>query len=369
MKIRIEKAVLAEALATVQTVVDGKNAMLILQNVRITAKDGKVGFICSNLEQTMQTTAETVTIEEEGETTLPVKLLAAIAGKVADGEIALEVDAEDKAKITAGTSKFNLNGLAAKDFPAVPPVQGDTATMDCAILRDIFRKTAFAASVDDTRKQLKTILLDLTGGESLIGVATDGRRLAAVETPLEIPESIRLQFLVPRKTVDVLKSRLPRDGQVSITRAGQQVTFRFGNSEFTTKLIDDVYPNYKAVIPPLPPTTVMVNRIEFLAAIDRISVIATNDETVRMKIAFQGEKAVVSSSSANDGGARDEVPIVNSGAEVDFSVNPVYLKEALATLDEDEVEIRLEDGTRPMILRRPGEEGYTYVLMPLRNIS
>ena len=49
-----------------------------------------------------------------------------------------------------------------------------------------------------------------------------------------------------------------------------------------------------------------------------------------------------------------------------MTLNPVYVKEALNAIDEDEIEVHLNDGKSPAVINPVGGGNYTYVVMPLR---
>ena len=364
MHIKINKSALAEALNNAASVVASKSSLPILQNVKISARDGKALFVCSDLDTTLIANAECEVLEE-GETTIPAKMFSTAVSKVVDGIINIEVDGQDRAKLTAGTSKFRFNGLPAKEFPTLNEDGTETVTLKTDAIRELLRKTSFAMCMDDTKRVLNSVLLDFSqGGGKTIAVATDGRRLSMLNCTIEAPESFNGTFILPRKAVDVLSKKLPKDGDCTICSTGNQL--RFGTQKFQlfTKLYDAAYTKYKQVIPKSSNEIIVVDRVEFTGALDRVSVF-TNTDSPTVQLTFDNGKMILSSDT-DAGSSRDEVAIKYDGERIEMKFNPQYVRDALNVIDEDEVEIHLNDETSPVVIRKAGSDDYTYVVMPLR---
>lgn len=366
MHIKISKSSLSEALNNVATVVASKSSLAVLQNVKIDAKDGQATFICSDLDTTLVATADCEVLEE-GATTIPVKTFAAAVSKVVDGTVALQVDDKEVAKLTAGTSRFRFNGISAKEFPTWMEKDGISVTMSCAAIREMLRKTAFAMCADETRRTLNSVLFDFSqGGGKTIAVATDGRRLALLNCNVEVSNGITSTFVIPRKTVETLVKKLPKDGECTLVSYGNQLKFSTPKLSFLTKLMDDAYPNYMQVVPKETKEKIVVDRMELAGAIDRISVFTSVTDAPTMILTFADNKIVISSGETEYGSSRDEVPIKYEGEKMEMRFNPNYVRDALNVIDDDEVEILLLGEGSPAIIRQVGSEDYTYVVMPLR---
>ena len=369
MTIKISKASLSEALNNVQSVVASKSTLQILQNVKMSAKDGKVEFTCTDLDITILARAECEVLDD-GETTIPVKTFSSAVSKLAEGDIKIEVDQNDKAKLSSGQTVFKFIGLSAKDYPKLPDETGDSITIASPAVKELFRKTAFASSQDDTRKTLQGVLLDFSvDGGKVRSVATDGRRLALLDADVGPKGKLNGQYIIPRKGVELLLRKLPKDGDCTIVTSGSQIRFKTARLDFCMKLLDETYPNYAQVIPSPSKeafVAVVADRVEVLGAIDRISVFTSAAEAPCMSMDFGDNKLVVSSNNTEFGEARDEVPVKFSGEKISIKFNPQYIREALSAIDEDEIEFLLNSDRKPAIIKKGGMDDYTYVCMPLR---
>lgn len=366
MHIKISKSSLSEALNNVQAVVGAKGALQVLQNVKVEAQDGEVRLTCSDLDVTLIANAECEIIQS-GATTIPAKTFAAAVGKLVDGVIEISVDENDNSTVSCGASVFKFRGLAAKEFPTISAPDGISCKIESNAIREMLRKTAFAASQDDTRRTLQGVLLDFNkNGYSVRAVGTDGRRLAMLDCNLNIGSNcFSGQYIIPRKAVDLLCKKLPKEGNAELVTAKGQLLVRTPRLIVSTKLLDDAYPNYMQVVPKNLSKKVTVNRVDFLGALDRISVL-TNTDSPCIVLTFHNNNLLLDSSDAEHGSSHDEVPVKYDGEDIELRFNPQYVRDVLTAMDEEEVELNINASTTPAVIRKPGLEDYTYIVMPLR---
>lgn len=362
MKIKIIRSKFIDGLKKVQNIVAGKGSLQIIQNAMLEAKEGKLSLVTTDLDISIKSTVD-CDVVVAGATTLPVKLLFSTISSCAEGAVELESDAQDRARISAGSAAFKLSGMAVADFPSLPAADNAFAyTLPQATLREMLRKTSYAVSQDETRKTLKGVLMSFKDGK-LTMVATDGRRLALVEHEIDFPAAAERDIILPSKVVAELQRSLSGDGDVKITIEKSQVSFNLGDTQIYSKLLDEIYPNYRQVIPSSSREKIEVDRKLLLDAIDRASVM-TMEESSSVRLTFEDNQLLVSSVAADIGEAKDVVPIKYNGEKIDIVFNPSYVKDPLKAIDEDEVTIELNNGSSPAIIRC--SVPFLYVMMPLR---
>ena len=362
MKIKIIRSKFIDGLKKVQNIVAGKGSLQIIQNAMLDAREGKLSLVTTDLDISIKSTVE-CDVVEAGATTLPVKLLANTIASCAEGVVELETDVQDRARISAGSAAFKLSGMPVADFPALPASENAFAyTLPQATRREMLRKTSYAVSQDETRKTLKGVLMSFKDGKVTM-VATDGRRLALVEHELDFPAAAEKDIILPSKVVAELQRSLSVDGDVKITIEKSQVAFNLGDTQIYSKLLDEIYPNYRQVIPSGYTERVEVDRKLLLDAIDRASVM-TMEESSSVRLTFEGNQLLVSSVAADIGEAKDVVPIKYNGERIEIVFNPTYVKDPLKAIDEDEIAIELNNGSSPAIIRC--SVPFLYVMMPLR---
>lgn len=362
MQLKILRSKFLEGLKAVQGIVAGKGSLPVLQNVLIEAKGDELTLTTTDLDISIRSVVKCVTIEE-GATTLPVKLLFNSISKVAEGEIEITVDDQERATIKAGSAKFKIAGLPESEFPRLPKDEDTYAyVIEQATLREMLKKVSYAASQDDTRRTLKGVLMSFKNMK-LTMVATDGRRLALVENEIEFPKEVEKDIVLPSKAVQELQRSLTGEESVRMTVQKTQVAFNLGSVMIFSKLVDDVYPNYRQVIPESTSQTIAVDRQLLLDALDRASVM-TMDEAHSTKLIFSEGILTVTSAASDIGEAKDEVPIKYAGEKIEIIFNPNYVMDPLKAIDDDEVTINLNSGHQPAVIKC--SIPFLYVLMPLR---
>lgn len=362
MKFSIVRSTFIEGLKAVQNIVGGKGCTPVLQNVMLEAKGGELNLTTTDIDISIKSTVP-CEVKEEGESTLPVKLLATSVLKAPEGVIEVEIDENERAKIAAGSSLFKLVGISAKEFPRFSiDAESCEYILPRQTLHEMLRKTSYASSQDDTRRTLKGVLMSFKDSK-LTMVATDGRRLALVENEVEFPKSDEKDIVLPSKAVQELMRSLSGEGNVTIKVQSSKICFELGGVEIYSKLIDDAYPNYKQVIPTECAEKITVDRQLLLNALDRASVM-TMDEAHSTKLIFEANKLTVTSAASDIGEAKDEVPIKYAGEKIEIMFNPTYVMDPLKAIDDDEVTINLNNGHSPAVIKC--SIPFIYVLMPLR---
>ncbi len=362
MKFKVIRSKLIEGLKSVQNIVAGKGSLPILQNVMIEAVGNSIKLTTTDLDISIKAEVE-CEVAAEGATTLPVKLLFTSMTKAAEGEIEIEVDAHERASIRAGSARFKLQGMPAGEFPKLPE-EGDAYAyaIPQATIREMLRKTSYAASQDDTRRMLKGVLMSFKD-EKLTMVATDGRRLALVENEIEFPKAAERDIVLPSKAVAELQRSLTGEGNVTVMVKKSQVCFNLSSVQIYSKLVDENYPNYRQVIPEKCEHHIAIDRQLLLDALDRASVM-TMDESHSTKLIFEENTLTVTSAASEIGEAKDEVPIKYAGEKIETMFNPSYVMDPLKAIDDDEITIEINDGHTPAVIKC--SIPFLYVLMPLR---
>ena len=362
MKFKIERSVFLDGLKKVQNIVAPNASLLIVQNVMIKAQDNKLFLTTTNLDISICTIIS-CDVEVEGITTLPVKVLVNSVSKLGDGIVNVEVDADNRAVITAGYAIFRISGMSHNDFPQIPEMVGSFEyVIPQLTFREMLRKTCYAASVDESRKSLVGVLSSFKDSK-LTMVATDGRRLALINHELELPKEAEKDVILPPKVVSELQRILTNDGDVKIQIGVSQISFQLGETQLYSKLLDHVYPDYTKVIPSSLSETVDVDRVMLLSALERVNVML-KDNSVAVSLTFDSNELIISSGKSVVGEARDVVPIKYDGPNIEISFNPGYLIDPLKSIDEDIITICMSDGTAPAIIKC--SIPFLYVIMPLR---
>jgi DNA polymerase-3 subunit beta len=362
MKVKIAKQALLEGLQMVQNVVATRSTLPILSNVLLEAEDGKLFLTTTNLEVTVKCAVE-AEVDKEGAGTLPARRMSGIVRELPDKSIEIDIDEKNTGTIRCNSSYFRVVGLGSDEFPPMPKTGGKyTYHIDQGAFREMLRKTAYAASTDETRYILNGVLLSFKE-DKLTMVATDGRRLALVEYEMEFPEDASGDMVLPTKAVNELLHTLGDDGELKISSGNNQITLEFNEIVIASKLIEGTYPNFRQVIPTQCEERITVEREELLTAMRRTSLVTT-EKSNTTTLSFGKNKLTVSTKTPDVGEARETIPIKYTGKEITIAFNPEYVMDALRNLSNDEIFVELTDELSPGVIKC--DIPFLYVLMPMR---
>lgn len=369
MKITVEnKKDLLEALGKVQGVVEKRNTLQILTNLYLQVSQGQLTIKATDLEISMETSVP-VTMEAPGTVTVSAKSFFEIVKELPDKEIKISAKENHWIAITCGSSKFNIMGIAPEDYPALPAFSRSTfVKVNPTKLRHMIDNTIFAISTDETRYHLNGVFLDQAEGNRQRMVATDGHRLAYVETELFAePQGILGKgIIIPRKGVQELKKLLDTGiDSPEISLEGNHLILKAGPTYLFIRLIEGRFPDYKQVIPKNNPFVITLDTRELLLSLKRVSLLA-NEKSKGIKVSAREDKVEISTNNPEIGEAKESLDAAYRGDLIEIGFNAKYLMEAISGITEEKVELALNDRMSPGIVRKEGDSSYLCVLMPMR---
>src|SRR5438132_8086284 len=178
LKIKTTNDKLLGPLAQVTGIVERRHTLPILSNVLISASGSRVEFLATDLEVQITSKTELAASAEVSVTVGARKLYDILRSLPEDAEVAIEAK-ENRMTVRAGKSRFNLQTLAAADFPRMVEARdaSKTLTLPQKALKDALRLVQFAMAVQDIRYYLNGALFSVDK-DTLRVVATDGHRLS-----------------------------------------------------------------------------------------------------------------------------------------------------------------------------------------------
>jgi len=371
MKVTVERAELLKSLGHVHRVVERRNTIPILANVLVKADRGKLSLKATDLdlEVTDSTAAE---VSPGGSTTVPAHMFYEIVRKLPDGAQIILEGSGDRAVLSlrAGRSRFTLQTLPESDFPDLAAGEmSHSFKVAAADLKRLIDKTQFAISTEETRYYLNGIYLHTVGtakAAMLRAVATDGHRLAQVELPLPQGAAGMPGIIVPRKTVGEVQRLIETgEGDVAIELSAGKIRFTIGNVVLTSKLIDGTFPDYARVIPANNDKSLIVDKTDFEAAVDRVSTVSS-ERGRAVKLSINGGRLVLSVTNPDSGSATEELEVEYEADPLDIGFNSRYLLDIAAQIEGEVAVLKLADPGSPTLVQDKDNKGALYVLMPMR---
>ncbi len=367
----IDRAVLLRSLNHVQSVVERRNTIPILANVKMIAAGNVLSLSTTDMDLEINESME-AKIDQEGATTVPAVTLHDIVRKMPDDStVTITLDSSGNfMTVEADRSNFRLSCLSADDFPQLGEDNLPTEfNIPAAELRALIDRTRFAMSTEETRYYLNGIYMHATesnGVQVLRAVATDGHRLAQFDMPLPEGAAEMPAIIVPRKAIGEIRKLIDEAADtINIAISDNKLRFKFDHTVLTTKLIDGTFPDYTRVIPTGNDKVLEVNPKVFTGAIDRVSTIS-DGKSRALKITLNGKTMTLSANSPEAGSATEDIEVASDISDIEIGFNAKYLLDITSLVDGDGCRISLADSSSPTIIQDTGDNSSLFVIMPLR---
>ncbi|MCH4180836.1 MAG: DNA polymerase III subunit beta [Atopobiaceae bacterium] len=366
MRFTVSQSALARTLAVVMKGSASNSTLPILSGVYIHAAEGTLEFQTTDLNISIRHRIP-ANVEEPGEVVISGKMISNIVKTLPDAAVTFE-SGDHQLSITSGKSSFHLNTLDVADFPEFPTFAMESSIeLPASILSSMVDRVYKVASKDNSRPILKGILM--TVEDNLIRlVATDSYRLVVCDTNIETSSlEGAFQMIIPSDVFhDVLS--LPSDSSsILIGSTESQVVFVFGNTTYISRRIEGNFPNYHQLLPASCETSAKIKLDDFSAAMKRVSVIALSNPSVRFEVDSEQGTLTLSTTSTDQGDARESLSIEAAGPSLTIALNYHYVFDCVNALSsEDEVTLELQGPTQPGIFKSYSKINYLYLLMPVR---
>lgn len=386
MKFRCERSSLLTAITGASRAVASRGSLLAaLTGVRLDLDDDKLTVTGSDLDMTIAMTVE-VAGGAPGVAVIPAKLLLDVVRVLPAGSIEIDVT-DDEARLVGGDTRFAIRVLRTDDWPILPSVDGDVAsingeefrdaldqvvvttsseeavTTDGSAFRDALSQVVRSASTDETRPILTGVLMSAEE-DNLRLVSTDSYRLSLRDLPGSGLLGDRQQVLVPGRALGELRRVIGDSDVVTLRLSDTRAEFEVGDMRLTIRLIEGKFPNYKGLIPDSHPNTLFVKRERLLEAVRRVRLLAQDATPIRMMMSSDSLK--LRAITQDVGSANEVMEAEYSGEDLTIAFNPTYLVDGLEVINTEEVTLQSADALKPALLRPVGDDGFLYLLMPVR---
>lgn len=365
MKLSISREVFLQPLSQVIGVVERRQTLPVLANFMLVARDGRLTVTGTDMEVELISTVS-ADVSQDGEITVPARKLLDIVKALPDGANINFKVSDDKVTLSAGRSRFTLATLPASEFPATDQVESlDNISVSEASLKNMMDKTSFAMANQDVRYYLNGLLFDFSGSQ-LKAIATDGHRLAVCDLEGSVELAGDRQLIVPRKGVMELARMLSSDeGEVTLAIGRNHIRLVKGDTIFTSKLIDGRFPDYKAVIPVGADKQMLVERTDFIRALQRASILS-NEKYKGVRLEASGSTIKIIAHNPLHEEAVEEIEAELNFDRLAVGFNVTYLLDALMAIETEQVSLELIDANSSCLVSAPDSDANRHVVMPLK---
>jgi DNA polymerase-3 subunit beta len=363
LEIQCEKEGLLEACQAVLRVVSARANTPALGGVRITADEQGLELAASDLE-TFMTVRAGCSVAEQGAVVVPGRLFGEILRSLPSGKVSV-AGGEGDARITSGRAEFSVATFPVADFPRPPTGEpGEVCRVGAGELAKALRQVGRAASGDEGRPVLTGILWSLEDGVLKV-VATDSYRLAVSELLVKEGPSTGVA-IIPNRALSEFGRHLSSEEaeQAEVWLGTSQAVLSAGWVRLVTRQIEGEFPNWRRLLPEAQKNRLVVEKESFGATVARVGLVAQANTPVKFHL---GEEVQL---TASESGVAEATEIVEDadyqGDPMVVAFNSRFFLDGLEGVDAKRAVLDLTEPTKPATLRGENQEGYTYLVMPVR---
>ncbi|QNP64218.1 DNA polymerase III subunit beta [Streptomyces genisteinicus] len=373
MKIRVERDVLAEAVAWVARSLPARPPAPVLAGLLLKAEDGALSFSSFDYEVSARVSVE-AEVDEDGTVLVSGRLLADICRALPNRPVEISTDGV-RATVVCGSSRFTLHTLPVEEYPALPQMPTATGTVPGEVFASAAAQVAIAAGRDDTLPVLTGVRIEIEG-DTVTLASTDRYRFAVREFlwKPENPEASAVA-LVPAKTLLDTAKALTSGDTVTLALSGSGageglIGFEGAGRRTTTRLLEGDLPKYRTLFPTEFNSVAVIETAPFVEAVKRVALVAERNTPVRLS--FEKGVLILEAGSSDDAQAVERVDAELDGDDISIAFNPTFLLDGLSAIDSPVAQLSFTTSTKPALLSgRPAmdaeaDEAYKYLIMPVR---
>lgn len=370
MRFTINKDEFLKALNIVSKPVPVKSFIASYVFIKLTLDDNGLTLVGSNetiaisiLIPRIKNEVEIIRNSRAGAVLIQGKYLTEIVRKLSSNELTLDVLDNSVVEITDEKSSFQLNSAQAEEYPDYDfNESGIEFNLYSKDLQSLIEQTSFAAALKENRPMLTA--LNISGENNTItAVALDAARYA--RKTILIDNNVNFVANIPAKTINDIVRMFEDNITVNIVVNEKKMFFKFENTIICSNLLNGDYPNVKSVVPKSFNYFLEVNAQEFLAAIDRVSLLS--DEKSAVKLIMSNEQVEVMSTSSEIGLANEKISNFQyTGDRLEILFNSTYVIEGIKALKCDDIVLQFIAEMKPFIIKNAKDDNVIQLITALR---
>jgi DNA polymerase-3 subunit beta len=371
MKVEVQTAALADAVAWTTKIISARPATPLLAGVKIEASEGILNLSSFDYEVSAQNHIE-AGVDEKGTIVVLGKLLADISKQLPSEKTYLSTK-DSKLHIESGRSSFTLQLMPEDQYPTLPEIPHKLGSVDGQTFAQAINQVSVAVAHEESRPVLTGVHMVFHGNQVEM-TSTDRFRLSRTTmTWSSADEDIETSVLIRGSVLhDISRSVDPAQNVIMGLDPENPKLVSFANAGriSTSQAIDGEFPQLDALFASSYPIQAVLNRQEFTEAIRRVSVVAERNASVRL--AFDGTQVQLSAGSLDKSQATETISADLDGDPITLAFNPMYLLDGLSVISEPFVRMKMVTALKAVEFNGQQEQDsdesldYRYLLVPMR---
>ena len=367
MKFTCSQQSLSKALNVVSKAVTSRSTIPILKGILFKASnDGKLVLFASDLDISIEKTMTDINVEEEGSAVVSAKLFTDIVRKLPNEDVIIEQKEDKTISIRTSMSEFSILGLSADEFPEIGEIEEENKIMmDKDIFKEMIRKSAFSASIDESKGIIVGVLIELEEKFTNM-VAIDGFRMAVVRE--EMKNESKNKIVIPARILSDINKilyDLETEEDITIILNKKKAFLLCEDIKIVVRLLEGEFVKYKDILPKEKRCRVVINKILFHESMERASILSKEGKNNLIKFSVKDGLLTLTSRS-EEGNVREEIMIEKEGADIEIGFNAKFVLDILKILDDEEITLEMVSSVKPCVIKPVSGNSFEYLVLPVK---
>lgn len=362
MKLTIDRAALAAALAFVARMSPKRTTQPILSGVLLRAEPGKLTLTIYDYEVAAETVLD-ADVDAEGIVLVHAATFSQIAGKLPKADVALELS-ESRLEVRCGKVRAGIALMPAENYPQPVFASSPLLAMSGFVFEDAVRRVAVAAASSAPEKPIILGVNVEVDGKRVTMTATDRYRIASMELGCEAGRdgSVVIPAFVLREAAKVFATS--ERVEIGVTER-EAVTIRGDRGVMLTTTLAGEYPPVTRLFPRVPFSTVKAEADALAESVARAALAVEGDSPIEFTFSQEGSRV----ESRGDGkGISEALEVEFDGDESSMRLVPQRVLEGIAACGASQFEVWLSEpkGRAKMApVMFTARDGFRYLLQPV----
>jgi DNA polymerase-3 subunit beta len=369
MKFTCDRLSLLKEIAIAQEIISSKNAISILSNICLEAKDDILIIRATDMKVFFETVIPVNVIEAGSITVFGDKFFGILNAfpyeeiEFTQKDINIFIEPPEHKK-TEYKSENKLKCIASDKFPEFPVCTKEFFNIPIKEFKEMVQQTVFSVSDDESRYFMNGVFLEKED-DKLNMVATDGRRLSFINKYVDKNVQDFAGVIIPVKILNTIIKRAGDEGLISLAITDKTIFINFASYKFASVLFEGQFPNYRKVIPTDQQNSLTVDKNLLLVTLHRVGVMV-EQKNKRVYLGLKPGKMTVYSEESEYGDSKYEIPCNYEGEEITIALNYGYIEEPCKAMKDNEMCIRFSEYNKAITIVSVPEKDFFHIVMPMQ---
>jgi DNA polymerase-3 subunit beta len=361
MKITIQASDFQQAIQKAYSVVPSRTPMALLESIELKISDGIFTVRSTDLEIQFASEVYAVTKakKESACITIPGEKFSGLVASI-DPEEEIVLDLTEKGlSLKTSKAKYNFTAPDGGELPNLAKEfkSEESFKIGASLLKALIQSTLYAAITNKEEKSFNAAMAGINikaKGGTVIFCGTTGKILS--KSTLEIENGSEFDIVIPAKLANLILKSF-NDEELTVSFGAGQIQISNEMISIHSRLIDEQYPNYQAIIDGLNNTKILTcKRTDLLSALKRIGIFSdfeTKAVTINLKKNLMSLE-IADSETGSDG--LENIESVYEDQDFTFIINANYLLADVSHIDSERIKMSFGEEKKPVTIE-PLEQG------------